>query len=807
MGRYNVWNRVKIFTIADLMLPLEKNEVRFLIASGNDVSVLYNEQNILMKQGDFLILNANSERSIIGSTEAILVSLFINETEYINYGNISDKVEGSSAIKLTESDKEIQESLLNLIKIKINEARYTEADILKNYYTILALIYRDYMVVDVSERQKIDELGVQATKAYEIREYVQQNYKKGITLDSVAAKFYLSSPYLSRLFKKVFKISFHKYVAKLRVESAKNELINSEKSITDIAFDNGFPNVGSLNTLFKRQYEKTPGAYRTIYKEKQRQEKAAREYLEPREQMEKISSIQEKNDNQPTLKNIQNLFKYKSSELSQSWRKIINVGPAGLVALSSMNSQIKRVQKDINFEYGRIFALFTDEMLMINEYNSDTIRYGKIDDTIEVLIRNGLKPMIELGIKELNIHMNYSERIKNIATYSYYGNPKLDLAGFLNDFIRHCITKWGYDNVKTWMFELWLPSQTVTTSKKEQSYSEKDLNAYLAKFALIKKSIKSIVPEIKVGGCGLSIDIDHDITEKILRKWQEKEMPDFFSIYLYPQKFENEDGIIKNEVFMSSNMMRNMIDDTKRVMKDTNFINVPLYVTEWNISISDRNYIHDSLFKANFMIDSILNCAGKVAMMGYWQLSDLYGSLGTSNELLHGGAGLLSIDGIPKPSYLALEMLELLSKDKLYYRDDNMIITAHDAKKINLIVYNMKKLNSIYHLKKENDVQADSIESVFDDVLPLHQVVRVNDIQSGRYHLRKMELDKENGDLLNQWLQWGKPTDFNQNDLEYLSLTCRPKWSLYEVAVKDFLDIEVNVAANSIIMYQIYKKI
>lgn len=34
----------------------------------------------------------------------------------------------------------------------------------------------------------------------------------------------------------------------------------------------------------------------------------------------------------------------------------------------------------------------------------------------------------------------------------------------------------------------------------------------------------------------------------------------------------------------------------------------PVYVTEWNLTISDRNYINDTCFKGAYVVKNILDC-------------------------------------------------------------------------------------------------------------------------------------------------------------------------------------------------------
>ena len=59
-------------------------------------------------------------------------------------------------------------------------------------------------------------------------------------------------------------MSYQSYLVQLRLSHAARELIETEHTITTIAFDCGFNNLGNFNRLFKANYGKTPSAFRRV---------------------------------------------------------------------------------------------------------------------------------------------------------------------------------------------------------------------------------------------------------------------------------------------------------------------------------------------------------------------------------------------------------------------------------------------------------------------------------------------------------------------------------------------------------------
>ena len=97
------------------------------------------------------------------------------------------------------------------------------------------------------------------------RLYIDQNYKRSISLEDVSAFTGFSKYYFSRVFKRQTGVSFSEYLRQKRVRMAESLLIHSRLSIQDIASDSGFGSVASFNRAFREARSCTPSKYREIY--------------------------------------------------------------------------------------------------------------------------------------------------------------------------------------------------------------------------------------------------------------------------------------------------------------------------------------------------------------------------------------------------------------------------------------------------------------------------------------------------------------------------------------------------------------
>ena len=97
------------------------------------------------------------------------------------------------------------------------------------------------------------------------RLYIDQNYKRSISLEDVSAFTGFSKYYFSRVFKQQMGVSFSEYLRGKRVGMAEELLIHSRQSIQDIAVASGFGSIATFNRVFRESRGCTPSRFREIY--------------------------------------------------------------------------------------------------------------------------------------------------------------------------------------------------------------------------------------------------------------------------------------------------------------------------------------------------------------------------------------------------------------------------------------------------------------------------------------------------------------------------------------------------------------
>jgi len=94
--------------------------------------------------------------------------------------------------------------------------------------------------------------------------YIEENFKKNITLNEIADRFYFNPAYLSMLIKKELGKNFILYLNELRINYACELLEKTDLSISEIGNSCGINNYFYFARLFKRNKGLTPTEYRKI---------------------------------------------------------------------------------------------------------------------------------------------------------------------------------------------------------------------------------------------------------------------------------------------------------------------------------------------------------------------------------------------------------------------------------------------------------------------------------------------------------------------------------------------------------------
>lgn len=95
----------------------------------------------------------------------------------------------------------------------------------------------------------------------QIRDYIEQNFTRQITLEDISATFFINKYTLIRQFKKQYGISVMQYIKNLKLRTAKGMLVQRKKSVAEISTALGFDSIYAFSRFFKNNVGISPKKY------------------------------------------------------------------------------------------------------------------------------------------------------------------------------------------------------------------------------------------------------------------------------------------------------------------------------------------------------------------------------------------------------------------------------------------------------------------------------------------------------------------------------------------------------------------
>lgn len=225
-----------------------------------------------IKEGDFFVINFNSEHSYISTSEEfqIINCLFLPEfidptlrscnsfQAVISSYQIHFKTEfftaNPSMYVFQDNNHTIKDQLLAILSEFNCEA--------PGYMHIIRSKLVEILVMTMRKIYLAPALESNNNEMSNIIKYLNLEYMNNITLQQVCELFNYSYSHLSLKFKKELGMSFTEYMQKLKIEHSMRLLVHTDKSISEIIDTIGYKDIKSFYTLFKRIANTTPASFR-----------------------------------------------------------------------------------------------------------------------------------------------------------------------------------------------------------------------------------------------------------------------------------------------------------------------------------------------------------------------------------------------------------------------------------------------------------------------------------------------------------------------------------------------------------------
>ncbi len=338
--------------------------------------------------------------------------------------------------------------------------------------------------------------------------------------------------------------------------------------------------------------------------------------------------------------------------LPHFWEHTVGSDHAPMALRADWQKQLQRCHKELGFGHVRFHDLLSDDMgTLVNEQGRLLYSFFNVDQILDFLLSIGIKPFVELSFMPSALSSG------NTVVFKYQANvtPPRDYkqwATLIRDIFTHWVERYGVAQVRTWFFEVWNEPNLAAFWTGTQA-------DYFKLYRYTVEAIKQVDDQLRVGGPATAND--QWVTE-FLDFCDQHQLPaDFVSTHHYPTDALGsigEDTLTQLQHSQRS-LLRQRAQDTHRKARGR-----PVYYTEWNASSNPRDSLHDDPYTACVVVKTMMEARGLVQGYSFWTFSDIFEENYFPGRPFQGGFGLLTLQGVAKPSFRAFELLHRLGTEE-----------------------------------------------------------------------------------------------------------------------------------------------
>ncbi len=740
------------------------------------VDLMCNDVSHELDEEDFYMVNTGVVHSWRGRDSVLIASVFIDAGQIASFFGNSPVMFNCSSAALTQEDTAMIRSLvMRLLSLWNSDEGQSRLRYSSLCYQLAYRLTSGHLAGIGDPVWNLPKSGPLKRK-YDILRYINENYSQPISLTTLSEFTGLTVPYLSRIFKEQFDTTFLDYLQNIRLEHAENDIRSTDKSLTRISIDNGFPNSASFIRKFKDVHGMTPGDYRrsvrtaSASKSEETEEiagrsdlnAAVREYLDNR-------GIQ--NDYIPSLRReyvevARNPVSLDANQLlKRPWMKLIDVGNTSNLLRYDVREQVKKLHDDLHFEYVHLNNVLSPDMRIYPEGMHGKASFSELRKVLDYIVSLGMHPYIELEAQETALKSAVGSRLMEARVQSQleylYTNYEL-----FTDLLSFLIRRYGQEELSAWRISL------------ERSTAEGNLvpeEDYFKYFSSIYRMVKTRIPGICIGGPGFTVDFSESRLEAFLKKWMASgAKPDFINIYVFPYSNDPESlGEGRNVASSDRNYLANSLTSLGHVMQRLRLTQLETHVTIWNSTLFNRNTLNDGCFKSAYIMNSLMNSWDKCHFIGYWNACDVCVLDNDVRQPLFGGNGLLTQNGLRKPVYHVYGFMNQLLPYCLA-SSEHSLVTADDHGRFAICCHNYKHYSYLFYQQREDRIKIEDHSVLYEDNEAITLEFTINNLRKGEYLIRERFINEHAGNILDAWLKMSKLEELSEYELNFLESQSEP---------------------------------
>ncbi|PHK48902.1 transcriptional regulator AryK [Staphylococcus edaphicus] len=706
------------------------------------------------QKGDVFIINHREQYQILDSSDVMSISICLTESYLRQYMN--DYQDRDFVLNANQLQDIIYQHCVNAIA-KIGTVFIRKGEFYKLYIEqqLIDLVFILMRYIPTTDKKVSMPLKADQRLNY-VCNYIERHYNEQLNLTEMADKVALSTTYLSKLFKQQKKMGFTQYINYVRLEHCKKDLIDSDESITNIAYKNGFSSSNVLLKHFKASTHITPSRFRMKYQNKRKDT--------PREKTPQVATYQ------MYLYYLSQFINQNIDDIVQSpdAQKVLNI------TLQNADKSISHFQHVIQIGYIETLLVHRNRKQLIEVKQSLGVDHVLIKDPIEVGHIRYKKIESDELIPNIQPYMEIDEAINFLKSHQIgFGlelDPPRSVANFndsykeMNYFLEHiCNALPNRDALKCIIYIHCI----------EESIFKKLVDLFEKYFDYLKVVLVVDIDQL------LAVDVvkhilanEHYCIDHIAFSANQNDMIDFKSMENHQYE------MAKRHIYEQYNK----IVETLELEKNK----IPFILLNWNTLTGDTHLTNGEYFRAGIIFEQLIEMNESIQMIGYWLNYEIHQRflLKNSSSQLTGIALYHQFDG-KRPAFFTSAFYRKLF-NKVLYQNENCIVLG-SFEHFQIVMWDAEHynpyfiLNNQYHYLSHKEYQ-----------------LNVTSLMPGTYKVKHLTLDKNNGALYTVWQHYNTRHGMDEETIAYVNRISYPKMEISEVIVEASITYHLKLQTNAV---------
>ncbi len=420
----------------------------------------------------------------------------------------------------------------------------------------------------------------------------------------------------------------------------------------------------------------------------------------------------------------------EAGSLPHFWEKCAGSDRTAVGLRAQWRQDLIRAHCETGIASVRCHGLFDDEM-GIAAQGPGRFNFLYVDQIYDFMIEHGVRPFVELSF------MPEAFASSENTIMAYRGNvspPRRwqDWYDMVEAFTRHCVQRYGINEVGNWRFEAWNEPNIVFWAGTQAQYFELYRQSALA--------VKSVDKRLQVGGPATA---QLAWIPDLIRFCAAGNLPlDFISSHVYPTDPQAQ-IFGRAGMYSYEEVIPRGVALARQQVESSAMPHLPVWITEWSSA------------NPAFIADTVKNCVGLAETMSYWTFDNVFEEQGVPAGIFNRSFGMIGQWGIARPALHAFAFLHQMGETRLEASEGPVLATRRADGSSAVLVWNLIPESSGARMANGNPLAAGGGASGTEGK-ELALRLRIGGV-GGRRQVQVSQVNDAVGTAIPKWKAMGSP--------------------------------------------------